>query len=397
MTSRSPSDRSPSTRLPSEGHAALGQFQLAPGLIHLNHGSYGAVPKVVQAEQDRWRARMEADATGFFQHIYPGEVRRMAGAAAAQFGGNADDWVFCENATAAVNAVLGSFPLAPGDEILTTSHAYGAVTKAMRLWASRRRAVLRIVELPSVLESDDQVVALVTGAFTARTRLLIIDHITSPTAVVFPVAQIAASARKAGIATLIDGAHAPGQIPLDVPAIGADWYTGNAHKWFFAPKGCGLLWTAPARQEITRPAVLSHGTEDGYAPAFDWIGTRDVTSWLCFEAAAKAFESLGGAHLLSRNRELSRAAAEILSESGQRAVSAPPAMRAAMASLSLGPAPQPAEAALRWRQALRDTGIVAPVSAFAGSLWLRVSAQIYNEIGDYSRCAKAVAEIGAAA
>ena len=123
MTSRSPSDHSPSTRLPSEGHAALGQFQLGPGLIHLNHGSYGAVPKVVQAEQDRWRARMEADATGFFQHVYPGEVRRMAGVAADQFGGKADDWVFCENATAAVNAVLGSFPLELDDEILTTSHA----------------------------------------------------------------------------------------------------------------------------------------------------------------------------------------------------------------------------------------------------------------------------------
>jgi isopenicillin-N epimerase len=397
MTSRSPSDRSPSIRLPSEGHAALGQFQLAPGLIHLNHGSYGAVPKVVQAEQDRWHALMEADATGFFQHVYPCEVRRMAGVAAARFGGNADDWVFCENATAAVNAVLASFPLAPGDEILTTSHAYGAVTKAMRLWASRRRAVLQIVELPPTLESDDQVVALVAGAFTARTRLLVIDHITSPTAVVFPAARIAACARNVGIATLIDGAHAPGQIPLDVPAIGADWYTGNAHKWFFAPKGCGLLWTAPARQEITRPTVLSHGTEDGYAPAFDWIGTRDVTPWLCFEAATKAFESLGGEKLMARNCELAAAAAEILNESGGRPVSAPPAMRVAMASLNLGPAPQPAEAALRLRQALRDQGVVAPVSAFSGTLWLRVSAQIYNEIGDYRRCAEALAEVGAAA
>jgi isopenicillin-N epimerase len=393
MTSRSPSDRSPSIRLPNSGHAALGLFQLAPDLVHLNHGSYGAVPREVQAEQDRWRALIEADATGFFQDVYPGEIRRMADVAATRFGGAADDWVFCENATAAVSSVLASFSLKPGDEILTTSHAYGAVTKAMRLWADRRGATLQIAELPSLLDCDDQILERVTAAITPRTRLLVVDHITSPTAVIFPVERLARAARERGIAVLIDGAHAPGQVPLDVPAIGADWYTGNAHKWFFAPKGCGLLWTHPARQEITRPSVLSHGTEQGYTQAFDWIGTRDATPWLSFDAASRAHEMLGGANLIARNRALAAEAAELLSDSLSAPISAPVSMRGAMASLCLDPLGGDPEAARALRLSLRKRGIVAPVSAFAGGLWIRISAQIYNEIGDYRQCARTLAEI----
>src|ERR1043166_2398906 len=393
MTSRSRSDRSPSTRLPSEGHEALAQFQLAPGLVHLNHGSYGAVPKAVQAEQDRWRVLIESDATGFFQDVYPIEMRRMASVAAAQFGGTGDDWVFCENATAAINSILASLPLKPGDEILTTSHAYGAVTKAIRLWASRRGATLQIAELPAFLENDDQVVELVAAAFTPRTHLLVIDHITSPTAVIFPVALLARAARERGIAVLVDGAHAPGQIPLDVPAIGADWYTGNAHKWLFAPKGCGLLWTHPSRHEITRPAVLSHGTEQGYAPAFDWIGTRDVTPWLSLEAACRAHDLLGGPGLLDRNRGLVDEAADLFADSLAARIAAPSPMRGSMASLCLDPAGGDPDAARALRLVLRERRVVVPVSAFAGGLWIRISAQIYNELTDYQHCADALAAV----
>ena len=285
MSRHSPSDRS---RNIAEGRSVLGRFQLSPDLLHLNHGSYGAVPREVAAEQDRWRALIERNPTGFFKDILPGELRRLAGLLALRFGGRADDWVFCENATYAVNSVLASFPLKPGDEIVTTSHAYGAVLKAMRIWAERRGAQLAVANVPAIVESEDEVVDAVRRAFTPRTRLLIVDHITSATAIVFPVARIAAAARAANIAVMIDGAHAPGQLPLNVEEIGADWYTGNAHKWLFAPKGCGMLWTAPSRQSVTLPVVLSHGAPDGYVAGFDWVGTRDVTPWLCFEAAARA-------------------------------------------------------------------------------------------------------------
>jgi isopenicillin-N epimerase len=387
MTSHSRSDASPAARLPEQGHRCLSEFSLAPELIHLNHGSYGAVPRTVQAEQHRLREEIERDPTGYFQYHYPGEVRRAVETAAARFGGAARDWVFCENATAAVNAVLASFPLKARDEIVTTSHAYGAVLKAMQLWAARRDAVVRIAEVPPAVESATQVVEAIAGAFTGRTRLLVVDHITSPTAIVFPISEIVQAARAAGVPVLVDGAHAPGQLEPDVPALGADWYTGNAHKWFFAPRGCGLLWTAPHRQELTRPAVLSHGTDRGYAESFDWIGTRDPTPWLSLPAAAAAYDRFGGDALMARNRRLAAEAAELVAGKVNGKLSAPASMRAAMASICLPNRAHAAEDAQRLRAELHKAGFVVPVNSFAGSLWLRLSAQIYNELADYQACA----------
>jgi isopenicillin-N epimerase len=368
----------------------LADFALAPELIHLNHGSYGALPRRVLAEQERLRSAIERDPTGFFQDVYPAEIRRAADVAADAFGGAGADWVFCENATAAINAVLAAFPLKPDDEVVTTSHGYGAVLKATQLWATRKQAILKIADIPFALGSDSQILECVARAFTTRTRLLLIDHVTSPTAIVFPVHEIVRAAHAAGVAVLVDGAHAPGQIELDVPAIEADWYTGNAHKWFFAPRGCGVLWTAPKWQELTRPAVLSHGTDRGYTDAFDWIGTRDVRPWLCLPAAAEAFRAFGGQSLMRRNSELAAEASQILTDALGGTIAAPVSNRPAMMSVSLPGVPATAEQAFRLRQDLRAAGVIAPISAFAGQLWLRVSAQIYNQKSDYERCAEAV-------
>jgi len=391
MSSLSPSDLS-RIALPLEGEGARASFQLAPDRIHLNNGSFGAVPRSVEAAQAHWRAEVERDPTTFLDEVYPAEVRRAAGVAAQWFGGEAQDWVFCENATSALAGVLAAFPLKPGDEMLTTSHAYGAVVKAMRLWAHRSGAALRVAELPTILEDERQVVQAIAAAFTPRTRLLVIDHITSPTAAVFPAAEIVQVARKAGIAVFVDGAHAPGQIELDVPALGADWYTGNAHKWFFAPRGCGLLWTAPARQEMTRPAVPSHGTDEGYTEAFDWIGTRDVTPWLCLGAAALAFDGFGGESLMARNRQLAAEAAEIVMAAVGGAVSASASMRAAMAAICFPLQPAAlADAHLKVRASLRQQGVVVAANVLEGLLCVRLSAQIYNSIADYKRCAEILA------
>lgn len=374
------------------GHARLGEFLLAPDRLYLNHGSYGALPVTVAREQDRLRSIIERDATGFFQDVYPDAIRAAANDVAKQFGGAITDWVFAENATSAVNGVLAGLTLGPGDEILTTSHGYGAVIRAMRVWASRHGASLKIADLPSFLEGDDQVVAIVSEAMTARTKLLVVDHITSATACVFPVHEIVQRAHDAGVPVLIDGAHAPGQIFLDVPSLGADWYTGNAHKWFFAPKGCGLLWTAPARQNETRPAVISHGAETGYTEAFDWVGTRDVTPWLCFAAAAHAHANFGGAKLMARNKALAQQVANELASALGGRLSAPPEMRGAMAAIALDMPDMSATpdlaVALR-RELSGEHGISVPVSLFAGRLWLRISAQIYNDADDYKALAAA--------
>ncbi|HEY6578580.1 MAG TPA: aminotransferase class V-fold PLP-dependent enzyme [Rhizomicrobium sp.] len=386
MTDPSPSAPSPSRT--EDG--ALGAFELDPEFLHLNHGSYGAVPRAVRLEQDRWRAAIERNPTGFFQDELPGAMRRMARLAAQRLGGRSEDWVFCENATAAVNAVLHSLDLRPGDELLTTSHAYGAVLKAMALVADRRGASLRIVELPAILEDEEQILQAIGAAFAPRTRLLIVDHITSATAVVLPVKGIAARARAAGVPVLIDGAHGPGQIAFDAPALGADWYTGNAHKWQFAPRGCGLLWTMPARQAATRPPVLSHGADQGYTAAFDWIGTRDPSPWLAFEAAALAHDRFGGRELMARNVKLAAGAARELATALRARAAAPTRMRAAMAALWLGEWQASDEVARNVRRALADEHrIMVPVHFFAGRLWLRISAQIYNTATDYERLIRA--------
>ena len=217
MTGHSPSDHSPRLNKPE----ALAAFELDPDYLHLNHGSYGAVPRAVRLAQDRARAEIERNPTKFYGDDLPPAMRRMAGEVAKRFGGHGNEWVFCENATAAVSAVLHALELGPGDEILTTSHAYGAVLKAMALVAARRGAQVRFASLPAILESEDEVVQGIEREFGPRVRLLIVDHITSATAMIFPVRRIAALARAAGIPVLIDGAHAPGQIALDVPSLGA--------------------------------------------------------------------------------------------------------------------------------------------------------------------------------
>jgi isopenicillin-N epimerase len=198
-------------------------------------------------------------------------------------------------------------------------------------------------------------------------------------------------AHELGIPVLVDGAHVPGQLALDAPSIGADWYTGNAHKWLFAPRGCGLLWTHPSRQAETWPAILSHGTDGGYTAAFDWTGTRDVTPWLCFGASASAHDSFGGSELMERNRLLALEGAEVLRDSLSAVASGPPEMRPAMAALSFGDAPADAHVPMGLRRSLvQEYGVVVPIHAFAGKIWLRISAQIYNQIDDYHRCAEAV-------
>jgi isopenicillin-N epimerase len=348
----------------------------------------------VQVEQDRLRALLERDPTCFFQNVYPGTVRSAAAVAARQFGGDASDWTFCENATVAVNSVLASLPLESGDEILTTSHGYGAVVKAMRLWAERKGASLRIAPIPTIVESEAQIIDAITTAFTDRTRLIVVDHITSPTAIIFPAAAIATAAHSAGIPVLVDGAHAPGHITLDVPSIGADWYTGNAHKWFFAPRGCGLLWTARDWQNLTRPAALSHGTEEGYLAAFDWVGTRDVTPWLSIAAAADAFAKFGGDRLSARNKDLAADGAELVRQRVGGQLSAPRHIRGAMASICFPAGPTALELGLRLRAALHKEGIVVAAGALQDTIFLRLSAQIYNALSDYEACATALARIG---
>jgi isopenicillin-N epimerase len=371
------------------GAASRDLWLLDPAVAFLNHGSFGATPRAVLAAQDEWRRRMERRPTGFMAYELPAALRDAAARLAGFLGARGDDLAFVENATAGCNAVLGSLALGPGDEILVIDHGYAAVRKAAEHAAARAGA--RVVEaiLPFPAPTATAIVESVAGRLGPRTRLAIFDHVTSPTALVLPIAQLVALCRSAGAPVLVDGAHAPGMLELDVPAAGADWYVGNCHKWLMAPKGAGFLWASPERQAGLHPPVISHGLGQGFLAEFDWIGTRDPSGWLAVPAAIDFHERLGGARLRRRNRAVVQDAANGLAASWRTIRGADDAgLAGSMATVRL---PLPAgestpERALELRRRLDcEHRIEVPVISFAGALWVRISAQAYNEPADYER------------
>ena len=371
-------------------------WDLAPDFLTVNHGSYGAVPRSVAAAQAAWRRRVEAQPSRFMVAELPGALRNAAARLAGFIGADAEGLGFVANATEGCNAVLRGLDLAPGDAILLLSHGYGAVRKAAGFVAARAGARVEEVALPFPRPDEAGVLAALDAALDGpggpRVRLAVLDHITSPSGLVLPVAAMAALCRARGVAVLVDGAHAPGQVPLDVGAIGADWYTGNAHKWLFAPRGCGFLWTAPARRAATHPVVISHGLGAGYAAEFDWTGTRDPSPFLAIGAALAAHARLGGPALMARNRALAAGAGALLAARLGTEAGALPAMQGAMGVVRL-PVDGSAADALALRRRLLALGTDAPVMAVGGALWLRLSAQAYNGATDYARLGDLVARV----
>ena len=256
------------------GHRMLEQWALDPEVTYLNHGTVGATPRRVLAAQQALRDEMERQPSRFMLRelvghigVVPQAPTRMRGAAATVagfLGAAADDVVFVDNATAGANAVLRSLELNAGDEILVTDHGYGAVTHASHYAARRAGATVRAVELPFPVAEPMQIANTIDAAIGPATRLLIVDHVTSGSALVLPVADMAARCRARGVAVLVDGAHAPGALDLDIGALGADWYTANLHKWAWAPRSCGILWASPERQPrptgYSRPGDWASGT-----------------------------------------------------------------------------------------------------------------------------------------
>jgi len=365
------------------------QFLLDPTATFLNHGSFGATPREILAVQDALRMELERQPVDFLARQLPARLadarRRLGGL----LGAHPDDLAFVPNATTGVAAVLGSIELSSGDEILTTNHAYNAVAQAISRRAHAAGARVVTARLPWPVEHPDALAEAVLGAVTDRTRLLVIDQITSPTALVLPAARIVAAARARGVATLVDGAHAPGQLTVDLDALGADWWVGNLHKWLCAPKGAALLWTAPRHQAHTQPAIPSHGTGLGYRAEFDWPGTFDPTAWLAAPAAADLHDALGGARLRAAHHALVQAGRVVVAQAAGAPLPHPddPDLYAAMAAVPLD---LPADRALALNQALWEQHRVeVPVSPFEGRAVLRISGfAAYNKPSDYARLAE---------
>ncbi len=269
--------------MPSE-HAR--HWPLDPRIDFLNHGSYGAAPRVVLEAQQTWRLQLEHEPVRFMVEQLEPALDAARAAVGAFVGAAPDDLAFITNATTGVNTVLRSLRFETGDELLTTDHAYNAVGNAMEYVAARDGARVVVAAVPFPLESPDAVVSAVMGAVTPRTRLAVLDHVSSATALILPVAELVAALAERGVDTLVDGAHAPGMVELDVAGMNAAYYTGNLHKWVCAPKGAAFLWVRPDRQERIRPLVISHGANSPRADRsrfrleFDWLGTGDPSAWL---------------------------------------------------------------------------------------------------------------------
>jgi isopenicillin-N epimerase len=379
-------------RLPF-GSASRSLWRLEDSMAFLNNGSFGATPRRVLAAQATWRDRLEDQPVRFLAYEAPHLVRGAAAGLARFLGARPEDLVFVDNATTGVNAVLGSVPLRPGDEIVTTTHAYAAVRFAMQHVAARAGA--RVVEavVPFPIGGPDEVVDAVAGALTDRTKLLVVDHVTSVTGLVLPVERLVALGRARGVPVLVDGAHAPGMVALDVPSLGADWYTGNCHKWLFAPKGCAFLWARAERQPDLHPPVISNGYGQGWLAEFDWTGTRDPSAWLSVGAGVAFAEELGLDAMRSYNRDLAAWAGQRLAEVLGSDVPSPASMRASLTSLLLPGRWDVARATALHDELWRDHRVEVFVFPFGGRGVLRVSAQVYNEAADYERLASVLGPI----
>lgn len=375
----------------SDGKELRKHWMLEEGMHFLNHGSFGAAPRAVLQAQQRFRDRMERQPVDFLVRQAPSELRAAASDLADFLGAQGEDLAFVENATAGVNAVLRSYPWQAGDELLLSAHAYPAVKHLTRFVARQSGIVIREFDFAFPLH-EGEILERFSSAVTPATRMAIIDHVSSPLAIVYPLQEMLAVCRAKGVKTLVDGAHAPGMLPLDIPALKVDWYVGNCHKWLFAPKGCAFLWAAPGSRDFLQPPVVSLRMEEGFPATFDWVGTRDPSAWLSISASIAFYREMGGTEIPAYLHQNLLAASQLLQEAWQVESPAAPQQLGTMATL---PLPLSGEATLERANQIRDQlwreyRIEVPLFALKDRLWIRISSQLYNVMDDYRALAEAI-------
>ena len=385
---------------------AKSSWTLDPSVTYLNHGAFGACPAPVLAAQTELRAQLEREPTQFFGYALEKLLDAARASLASTIGCADDDLAFVTNATQGVNTVLRSLPFAAGDEILLTDQGYNACRNAAELRARETQAKVVTARVPFPLSGADAIVDAVLERVTPRTRLALLDHVTSPTGVVFPIARLVRELRARGVETLVDGAHAPGMVPLDLAAIGAAYYTANCHKWLCAPKGAAFLWVRPDLQLGIRPLVISHGANSAridrslFRLEFDWTGTDDPTPYLCVPAALSFLKELtagGIGGLMARNHHLAIAARELLCRELGIAAPSPAETIGSLAAVPIpdgrgGRAGERDPQELQLFERFRIEVPIFPWPATPKRL-LRISAQAYNGIEDYEKLGAALREI----
>ena len=390
------------TPTPSFGHALRDQWPLDPALTYLNHGTVGVTPRRVLAAQQALREAMEWNPSAFMLRELTGEkpapwrpgptrMREAAAAVATFVGARSDDFVFTPNVTHAINAVLRSFPFEKGDEILVTDLGYGAITYGARNRAREFGGSVAVAEMPyptTPAAARDAILA----AVGPRTRMAIVDHVTSESAQLLPIAEIAAALHERGVLVLADGAHVPGALALDVLSLGVDWYAANLHKWCHAPRSCGFLWAPPERQKGLHPSTISWGLDQGFAQEFDWVGTLDPTNYLAAPVGVAMLREWEFEDARGYMHRLAWEGGHLLTKEWGTALGVPEEMVGTMVTV---PLPERAgsemDAAARLRlELLVEDKIEIQMHAYRGRLWVRLSAQVYNEMADVARLATAV-------
>jgi isopenicillin-N epimerase len=389
---------------------------LDPEVTYLNHGAFGACPVPVLEAQQRWRQELETNPNGFFIERYAPALDAARDALATFLGADPEGLVFVHNATEGVNAVLRALEpeLGEGDELLVTDHAYNAVRNALDVTAERTGARVVVARMPFPVSSTEEILEAVLAAASDRTRLALLDHVTSPTALVLPIQRLI-DALEPRVQVIVDAAHSPGMLPLELDAAGASYTSGNCHKWLCAPKGAGFLHVRADRRDAIMPTVVSHGWNRVFRPhssrfraMFDWIGTGDPGAWLAVPDAIAIVGGLvpgGWPEVMARNRELALAGRDLLCAALGVPHPAPDEVLGSMASVPL-PDAVPGEGARDGAWADSAWADEDPLGEALRRRWrievpifpwpspphrlVRVSAQLYNRIEDYQRLAEAL-------
>ncbi|WP_089157106.1 aminotransferase class V-fold PLP-dependent enzyme [Micromonospora sp. NBS 11-29] len=367
-------------------------FSLDPSVSHLNHGAYGAVPIVVQRAQQRLRDEMESNPQRF---LAQGLVERITHARrhlAAFLGADPEGTALVGNVTTGAAVVLQSLGLRPGDEVVTTDHGYAAVAMSVARECRRTGAVTRTLSVP-LAATDEEVVEIVrAGLRPGRTKLLIIDQLTSPTARLFPAAALVAVARERGVPVLVDAAHAPGMLPATVASVGADFWVGNLHKWAYAPRGTAALVVAEPWRERIQPLVVSWEQDAGFPARVEWQATLDYTGWLAAPVGVFTLRSLGVERVRAHNAALAAYAQRVVGDALAVAPERLPEPGGPTVAMRLVPLPPgvatTVDAARDLRAAIADR-LAAEVSiaGWNGRGYLRLCGQVYNTPEEYERLA----------